>query len=283
MNEISFNKFLKDYILGSHYKPSDLHDVRKIYPLKKAETQILGSTIEYVKDMFLTYCTEPGSVLDIGGSAGNLLYNNDNFITKYSCLDVVPIARDYGKYLYPNSNFYFYDKFNWIYNITGDPNTMFPDIEEHDYTFFYNVAISCDYNDLIETLKFAIKRTKKKIIFNVHDKNQTDMLELIYNRYHSTDISGTSFPLHVKEKDNKISYLLATSRKEEKRTVNDIQLFNQDKFTPSNETLKLKSCSAFYSFYDIDYLRKRLVDTFNCRIEISNPDTHTVTFELCVL
>ena len=164
MNEISFNKFLKDY--KGNGKPSDLHDVRKIYPLKKTEAQILGSTIEHVKDMFLTYFKEPGSVLDIGGSAGNLLYNNDdNFITKYSCLDVVPIARDYGKYLYPNSNFYFYDKFNWIYNITGDPNTMFPDIEEHDYTFFYNVAISCDYNDLIETLKFAIKRTKKKIIF----------------------------------------------------------------------------------------------------------------------
>ena len=57
-------------------------------------------------------------------------------------------------------------------------------------------------------------------------------------------------------------------------------LFNQDKFTPSNESLKLNSCSAFYSFYDIDYLRKRLVDTFNCKIEISNPDTHTVTFEV---
>jgi len=279
MNEISFNKFLKDY--KGNGKPSDLHDVRKIYPLKKTEAQILGSTIEHVKDMFLTYFKEPGSVLDIGGgSAGNLLYNNDNFITKYSCLDVVPIARDYGKYLYPNSNFYFYDKFNWIYNITGDPNRKFPNIEEHDYTFFYNVAISCDYNDLIKTLKFALERTKKKVIFNVHDKNQTDMLELIYNRYHSTDISGTSFPLHVKEKDNKISYLLATSRKEEKRTVNDIQLFNQDKFTPSNESLKLNSCSAFYSFYDIDYLRKRLVDTFNCKIEISNPDTHTVTFEV---
>jgi hypothetical protein len=106
------------------------------------------------------------------------------------------------------------------------------------------------------------------------------MLELIYNRYHSTDISGTSFPLQVKEDDNKISYLLTTSRKEEQRIVNDIQVFNQDKFTPSNKTLKLKSCSAFYSFYDIDYLRKRLVDTLNCRIEISNPDTHTVTFEV---
>ena len=105
------------------------------------------------------------------------------------------------------------------------------------------------------------------------------MLELIYNKYHSTDISGINFPLHVKETDNKISYLLATSRKEEQR-IDDIELFNQDKFTPSNKTLKLKSCSAFYSFYDIDYLRKRLVDTFNCRIEISNPDTHTVTFEL---
>jgi|MDTF01.1.fsa_nt_gb hypothetical protein len=282
MNKKKFNNFLIDY--KGEGVPSDLHDVRKIYPLKKASSQILGSPIGHVKEMFKSYFKEPGSVLDIGGSAGNLLYNNeDNFITKYSCLDVVPIARDYGKYLYPDSNFYFYDKFNWIYNITGDPNTMFPDIEEHDYTFFYNVAISCDYNDLIETLKFAIKRTKKKIIFNVHDKNQTDMLELIYNRYHSTDISGTSFPLQVKEDDNKISYLLATSRKEEKRTVNDIQVFNQDKFTPSNETLKLKSCSAFYSFYDIDYLRKRLVDTFNCKIEISNPDTHTVTFELCVL
>jgi hypothetical protein len=277
MDENSFNKFLIDY--KGNGKPSDLYDVRKIYPLKKAETQILGSTIEHVKDMFLTYFTEPGSVLDIGGSAGNLLYNNDNFITKYSCLDVVPIARDYGKYLYPNSNFYFYNKFNWIYNITGDPNAKFPEIEEHDYTFFYNVAISCDYNDLIEILKFAFKRTRKKVIFNVHDKNQTNMLKLIYNKYHSTDISGINFPLHVKETDNKISYLLATSRKEEQR-IDDIELFNQDKFTPSNKTLKLKSCSAFYSFYDIDYLRKRLVDTFNCRIEISTPDTHTVTFEL---
>ena len=51
MDENSFNKFLIDY--KGNGKPSDLYDVRKIYPLKKASSQILGSPIGHVKEMFL--------------------------------------------------------------------------------------------------------------------------------------------------------------------------------------------------------------------------------------
>ena len=220
MNKTNFEKFLV------HYKEEaiidDFYDIRKIYPLKKNDEQIFGS--ETVKETFSYYFTDPGSVLDIGGSAGNLLYENDlKIIIKYSCLDVSKLAIEYGKFLYPNSNFYYYNKFSWVWNITGKPNVKYPEIEEHDYTFLYNVFVSCDYTDLIEILQFAFERTRKKIVFSVWNKNDIDLLNTIYRKFYDIDI--TRWP----KLNNNIFYLLCTPRKIKERD-NDIEIFDQDSF-----------------------------------------------------
>ncbi len=270
MNVTGFNKFLKQY--KEEINIDDFYDERKIYPLKKTNKQILGS--ENIGAIFLNYFTDSGSVLDIGGNAGNLLLYDDKIgiIEKYSCLDVSKLAIDYGKFLHPNSNFYYYNKFNWIYNITGEPNVKYPEIEEHDYTFLYNVALCCDYRDLIEILQFAFKKTRKKIVFNVWNKNNINLLNIIYRKFYDIDI--TRWP----KLDNNIFYLLCTSRWDKDRG-DDIKMFDKDSFI-SNKILKLSSCSGFYAFYNIDYLKQRLINIFNCEVEISTPDETSTVYTL---
>ena len=148
----------------------------------------------------------------------------------------------------------------------------YPEIEEHDYTFLYNVALCCDYRDLIEILQFAFKKTRKKIVFNVWNKNNINLLNIIYRKFYDIDI--TRWP----KLDNNIFYLLCTSRWDKDRG-DDIKMFDKDSFI-SNKILKLSSCSGFYAFYNIDYLKQRLINIFNCEVEISTPDETSTVYTL---
>lgn len=142
-----------------------------IYPVKKQDNQVIGSESQY--KIFDYYFNEPGSVLDIGGNAGNLLTSKNKKIEKYTCLDVSKDAVELGKKMYPNSNFYFYNMYNEYYNKTGNRKEIFPNIETHDYVFINSVFTSSEFDIIINILTESIKLARKKIVFSVFDyKNQ---------------------------------------------------------------------------------------------------------------
>ena len=240
-------------------KAGNFYDPREIYPIKKTITQMMGTELQ--KKMFQYYCNEPGSVLDIGGNAGNLLHDN-NMITKYTSLDVSKKAVQYGKSIFPDSNFFYYNKFNWMYNITGNKDEEFPDIEPHDHVFINSVFTSCDYDEMIQTLQFSYKRATKKIVFTVWNNKNINLLTMISERY-SIPINDWS--------NNNIFYLF-----HDKQNDVTIERINTDNFDTEE-----RNCSSFSSFYCIDYLKRRLEDTFDTKIEVYNPckiDENFVTF-----
>lgn len=138
-----------------------------LYPVKKQDNQVIGSESQY--KIFDYYFDEPGSVLDIGGNAGNLLTSKNKKIVKYTCLDVSKDAIESGKKMYPNSNFYHYNMYNEHYNKTGNTNEAFPNIEMHDYVFINSVFTSSELTVIMDILSESIKLAKKKIVFSVFD------------------------------------------------------------------------------------------------------------------
>jgi hypothetical protein len=160
-------KYYDQYPDNSTIKQRVNQIYNNIYPVKKQDNQVIGTESQY--KIFDYYFDEPGSVLDIGGNAGNLLTSKNKKIEKYTCLDVSKDAAKLGKRLYPNSNFYHYNMYNEYYNKAGNRTEIFPNIEIHDYVFINSVFTSCDLDTIINILSESIKLAKKKIVFSVFD------------------------------------------------------------------------------------------------------------------
>ena len=58
------------------------------------------------------------SVLDFGGNQGNLLHFSNGQIdaSKYTCIDVSKESITQGQEEFPESKWYHFDKFNFMYN-----------------------------------------------------------------------------------------------------------------------------------------------------------------------
>lgn len=145
----------------------------KLYPVKKQKNQVIGTEKQY--SVFDYYVETPGSVLDIGGNAGNLLFYDNQKIIKYSCVDVSKDAIELGKKMFPESNFYYYNRLNEYYNPNGNKNEEFPKIESHDYVFINSVFTSSSFDDMIYIIEQSLKIAKKKIIFSVFDYKNEDL------------------------------------------------------------------------------------------------------------
>jgi hypothetical protein len=234
------------------------YNAREIYPATKIKSQMIG-TADMPK-AFDRYCGASGSVLDIGGNAGNLLRNRE--IDKYTSLDVSVKSIQYGRMWFPDSNFYYHNKFNWFYNITGNRDEPFPDIELHDYIFINSVFTSCDYNEMLETLQWCIKRFNKKIVFNIWNIKNTELLDAFEKRH---DL------LPMLLADVKMLYLF-------KNDNTFIDARDQDYFDIDEQ-----KCNMFASFYDIVYIKERLETSLGVSITSYNPceiDKNFTTFTI---
>jgi hypothetical protein len=163
---------------------------KDLYPIRKQKTQVIGSESQY--RIFDYYFDSPGSVLDIGGNAGNLLSSNNKKIVEYSCLDISDKIMYLGKQMYPGANFYFYDRYNEYYNINGNTNEPFPEIKKHDYVFINSVFTSSSFEDMIYILEQSLNIANKKIVFSVFDYNNTSLKE--------------KFNIDILTKESEVSY-----------------------------------------------------------------------------
>jgi len=242
----------------------------EVYPVKKNSKQALGTnSLGDVYDYFF----DNGSILDIGGGAGNLLEYKETKITKYTSIDISKKAINLGKQMFPNQNFIFYNKKNWMYNLKGS-NVNFPTVPCHDYIFMNSVFTCTDYQDLLDTLDNVIKLFNKKIVFSVFDKNNYKTLKVFKDKmntktfYKHKTIDFDKWP----EKNNYIFYLFENYLEiYDKHQLTDIDLDNP------------KQCYSFLTAYDIQWLANQLQNrykSYKVEYETINLDDNFVYFTI---
>lgn len=101
------------------------------------------------------------SILDFGGSFGNLIISSDGKIQEenYTCLDVDSIALNKGRQQFPNAQWIWYNRYNTMYNPLGD--RKWPDLNTYDLIFSYSVFTHTSYQDLLETILYLKTRLNK--------------------------------------------------------------------------------------------------------------------------
>lgn len=109
------------------------------------------STSDYFSN-YLEWNTEQ-TILDFGSNCGNLLLSNkiinDN---QYTGIDVYKKAIDIGGRLRPNANWIWYNRFNPVYNPTGDK--VLPKIDKKfDMIISYSVFTHTTADDMVEMIE----------------------------------------------------------------------------------------------------------------------------------
>jgi hypothetical protein len=109
------------------------------------------STSDYFSN-YLEWNTEQ-TILDFGSNCGNLLLSNkiinDN---QYTGIDVYKKAIDIGGRLRPNANWIWYNRFNPVYNPTGDK--VLPKIDKKfDMIISYSVFTHTTAYDMVEMIE----------------------------------------------------------------------------------------------------------------------------------
>lgn len=246
-------------------------DIIAVYPLHKKEKQSLGTnSVVKVFDKFV----DSGSILDIGGSAGNLYEYRHKKITKYTCIDISSKAILLGQRMYPKQTFIHYNKKNWLYNISGDVDTEFPRVDTHEYVFINSVFTSTDYKDMIDMLDELVHKFSKKIIFSVFDKDNKDMLLKIKQNMDTKEFytEPTVDFFNWNNNKNKICYLYD----------NFLQIFDKEQIT-SKDLQNTEMCHSFLSAYNIEWLTQQLAQRYkNYKIQkyVLDFDTNFVYFTI---
>jgi hypothetical protein len=125
------------------------------------------------------------TVLDFGGSSGNLLYFSNKKIkeTNYTCLDISKEAIEHGAFEFPKANWVHYDRFNLMYNPHGNKKIVFPKINlNQDVIWAYSVFSHVDADELIKTVEWLCTFNFKKIAISFLDINIFEMKEYFYNK-----------------------------------------------------------------------------------------------------
>lgn len=159
----------------------------ELYPIKKSKNQVIGTESQY--KIYNHFFSNPGTLLDIGGGAGNLLYYDDPNITSYSCIEVSKKAVTIGKIIYPDANFFHYNKLNYMYNPAGTADAEFPKVDPHDFVFINSVFTSTDFTDLLYILSNSLKISTNRIVFSVFSNDNANLLEAFYNKFCEREIS----------------------------------------------------------------------------------------------
>lgn len=226
------------------------NDSTNRYPLFE---EIFGNTIN-------------NTVLDFGGSSGNLLYfSNNNILQKnYTSVDTVLEAVLSGKKEFSNSKFYHYNRYNWMYNHDGSFEYKFPNVDKNqDYIWAYSVFSHTDLTEFTETIKWFLTFNFKKIALSFLTFNE--MLEWTYNK-------------RVSEYGNCIDIKKYKNTKEQ----NIIYFFDNNKLVVDNKTLNIKNSKYLMTFYNSAYLVNHIKKiAYNYKISIIMPGNGYIPF-LCI-
>lgn len=252
--------YYDQYPDDSEIKNLVINRYKNVYPIKRQRNQAIGSESQH--RIFNHYCSTSGSVLDVGGAAGNLLHYNIKNITDYTCVDVSIDSIILGKEMYPNFEFVHYNRLNYLYNKLGDSFAKFPKIKKHDYVFINSVFTSTDLKDMIYILEEVFNLANKKIVFSVFSNKNEKVLNLFYKKFQQREITKPELYLNKTidirkwiNRSNKICYLIN----------NDHELFDVEDLQINN------TCTSFLSMHNIEYLKTLLENHFNCKVVVDDP------------
>jgi hypothetical protein len=129
------------------------------------------------------------TLLDFGGNQGNLLYFSNGKILEnnYTSLDISAEAIATGKGAFPNSRFIFWNRYNEMYNHTGNKNEPLPELPPaFDYIWAYSVFSHMIFEDILECLLWMKNLQPKKAylsyLCNDQDINSQKVLQYFYDR-----------------------------------------------------------------------------------------------------
>lgn len=184
--------------------------------------------------------TEHDILLDFGGNRGNLLYFSNGKILKknYISIDVDIHSINKGIKEFPDSKFIHYNKYNWMYNHTGNYLEPFPNISHIDYVWAYSVFTHTDYNELMCTLKWFLSFNLKNLALSILDINNKSIVDFFMEKRFSTYNNCEN--LH-QYKNNNIVYLC-----------------NESKVFLDTDYCQPYNVENFIAFYNIDWLEKQL-------------------------
>jgi len=202
--------------------------------------------------------TTNSTVLDFGGSSGNLLYFSHNKIKQenYTCIDIVKEAIESGNEEFSQATFIHNNRYNWMYNHLGNDNLIFPDInKKQDYIWAYSVFSHTDLNEFIETVKWLMTFDYKKIAVSFLTFNE--MLEWAYNKR----LNEYGKCIDIRNSNFQTMYF-----------------FDNDKIITDDITLTTsKNYKYLLTFYNIEYLTE-FFQQHNIHINITYPGDGYVPF-----
>lgn len=121
-------------------------------------------------------------ILDYGGNHGNLL--KDGIKTgeinpaDYTCLDVNKEIVEGGKEEHPDANWFYYDRYNPVYNPSAKKRLPFPfEDKTFDVVFSYSIHTHCSYEDFIFDLS-EMKRVSKTVVTSIMNDGVLNFLKL---------------------------------------------------------------------------------------------------------
>lgn len=178
-------------------------------------------------------------ILDFGSNSGNLLKSNPGIIkhTNYTGLDVDHDAILEGQLLFPKATWYSYNRYNPVYNFTGD-NSLPILKDTYNLILSYSVFSHTSIEDMLELVEYLYSRLEEngKIYFTFCNVNNRNCVEWFRNRRIDCDqVPDSDFVYLV---DNKVTYSVPTN-----------------------------TCQHFVSFYNSDWI-------FN-KIKKYNPKIYT--------
>lgn len=222
-----------------------------LYPVEKSVIS-LNSLLE-VDDLSSTT-----TFLDWGGNQGNLL-SFDNFPierSNYTCVDVDEDALNMGAIVYPEANFIHYNRFNKVYNQSGNPDEAFPTIDTNqDIIFAFSVFTHTDFDEFKETVLWMKDTfTYRKIIISLIGTNSTILLNRFYNARVEREGSSIDIRDLANEPDTNVAYL----------TDNNTIIRNQ--MGSDNVT-----CQTFLAMYDTSFVLEQLGGTIQIVHDLEYP------------
>lgn len=186
--------------------------------------------------------TEDATVLDFGGSSGNLLYFSEGNIKEenYTCIDIVETAIMQGKAEFSNAKFIHNNRYNWMYNHSGNKDLIFPTVNKNqDYIWAYSVFSHTDLDEFIQTIKWFTTFNFKKIAVSFLTFNE--MLAWAYNKRYNEYGKCLDIKKYLNTTQHNIMYL-----------------FDNNKVIFDKSTLDNINYKYLLTFYNTNWLIERL-------------------------
>jgi len=141
---------------------------------------------------FYPYVTinSDSKILDFGSNWGNYINSSNLLIDQknYTALDVDKEALEVGKYIFPRATWIHYNRYNPVYNPTGD--NQFPKFDHtFDVVVSYSVFSHMSIEDTLETLDFLYDQLNPggKICFSYCNIDNPICVEWFRNRRENCD------------------------------------------------------------------------------------------------